>query len=283
MSNIVELTAENFQSILIEQSPEQLIVVELYSPRDEAGKAMSHDLNTLASELGSAILLTRVNCDEQPEITQQFGVSSVPTLVLIQAGKPLDGLTGITPIAQIKELLFKYLPKPEDELLLKSSAILLDEAGDINQAYTFIKQAYELDPERIDVKLCYSEVLIKIGQLENAKTLLDSFALEDKNASYQRLISLLELADQAGQSPEITALEDKLAQSPDDKTVKLELAVSYSQASRSGDALELLFTILATDLNFDDAKKRYLDIIAALPDGDPLASAARRKLYSLLH
>jgi len=283
MSNIVELTVENFQTILVEQSPEQLIVVELYSPRDEAGKVMSHDLNTLANELGGAILLARVNCDEQPQITQQFGVSSVPTVVLIQAGKPLDGLTGITPIAQIKELLFKYLPKPEDDLLLQASAILMDETGDINQACTLIKQAYELDPERIDIKLCYSEVLIKAGQLDNAKTLLDSFSLEDKNASYQRLISLLELAEQAGQSPEITALEQRLLQSPDDKAVKLELAVSYSQANRSGDALELLFTILLSDLNFDDAKKRYLDIIAALPDGDALASASRRKLYSLLH
>jgi len=283
MSNIVELTVENFQTILVEQSPEQLIVVELYSPRDEAGKVMSHDLNTLANELGGAILLARVNCDEQPQITQQFGVSSVPTVVLIQAGKPLDGLTGITPIAQIKELLFKYLPKPEDDLLLQASAILMDETGDINQACTLIKQAYELDPERIDIKLCYSEVLIKAGQLDNAKILLDSFSLEDKNASYQRLISLLELAEQAGQSPEITALEQRLLQSPDDKAVKLELAVSYSQANRSGDALELLFTILLSDLNFDDAKKRYLDIIAALPDGDALASASRRKLYSLLH
>jgi len=283
MSNIVELTVENFQNILIEQSPEQLIVVELYSPRDEAGKAMSHDLVTLANELGTAIILARVNCDEQPQITQQFGVSSVPTIVLIQAGKPLDGLTGVTPKAQIKELLFKFLPKPEDDLLLKASALLMDETADINQAYALIKQAYELAPERIDIKLCYSEALIKLGQLDNAKLLLESFALEDKNASYQRLISQLELAEQAGQSPEITALEQQLVESPDDKDVKLALAVNYSQANRSNDALELLFSILIVDLNFEDAKKRYLDIIAALPEGDALASSSRRKLYSLLH
>lgn len=283
MANIAELTVENFQSILIEQSPEQLIVVELYSPRDDAGKVMSHDLVTLANELGDAIVLARVNCDEQPQITQQFGVSSVPTLVLIRAGKPLDGLTGVTPLPQIKELLFKYLPKPEDDMLLQANAILLDETGDVNAAFNLIKQAYDLDPQRIDIKLCYSEVLIKVGQLENAKTLLESFALEDKNTSYQRLVSLLELAEQAGQSPEITALENKLLQSPDDNAVKLQLAVSYSQANRSSDALELLFNILVVDLNFDDAKKRYLDIIAALPDGDPLASSSRRRLYSLLH
>ena len=184
MPNIIELTVENFQSVLIEQSPEQLIVVELYSPRDEAGKGMSHDLVTLANELGESIILTRVNCEEQPQITQQFGVTSVPTVVLIRAGKPLDGLTGVTPIAQIKELLFKFLPKPEDDLLLKASALLMDETADINDAFTLIKQAYELAPDRIDIKLCYSEILIKAGQLKNAKTLLESFSLEDKNATF---------------------------------------------------------------------------------------------------
>jgi len=282
MSNVIELNLENFQSTLIAQPPEQLILIELYSPRDEAGKAMSGQLLSLASELSSTLIFARVNCDEQPQITQQFGVSSVPTLVLIQAGKPVDGLQGVTPIEQVKEMLYKYLPKREEELLIQASTLLLND-GDINQAYLLIKEAYELDPNRVDIKSCYCEVLIKLGQLDNAKLLIGSFALEDQNANYQRLVSLVELAEQAGQSPEITALEAQLLATPDDKEVKLNLAINYSQINRSEQALDLLFEILQTDLNFMDAKKRYLDVIASLPDGDALASSYRRKLYSLLH
>lgn len=282
MTNVIELNLENFQSTLIEQPPETLILVELYSPRDEQGKAMSGQLLNLANELASQLVYARVNCDEQPQITQQFGVSSVPTLVLIQAGKPVDGLQGVTPIEQVKEMLLKYLPKREEELLIQASTLLLND-GDLNQAYALIKEAYEIDPQRVDIKCCYSEVLIKLGQLDNAKKLIGSFALEDQNANYQRLVSMAELAEQAGQSPEITALETQLAAEPTNNEVKLSLAINYSQVNRTQEALDMLFAILSVDLNFADAKKRYLDVIAGLPEGDALASSYRRKLYSLLH
>ena len=45
----------------------------------------------------------------------------------------------------------------------------------------------------------------------------------------------------------------------------------------------MLFEILKQDLNFGEAKKLYLDILATLPKGEPLASSYRRKLYSLLY
>ncbi|NRA71375.1 MAG: tetratricopeptide repeat protein [Gammaproteobacteria bacterium] len=282
MTNIVEINPENFQQVLLQQ-PEQLILVELYSPRDSASVPMSNQLRQLAFEMSEKIVLARIDCDTQSQIAGQFGVTSVPTLVLIKAGQPIDGLNGVVTMPQVKEMLAKYLPKPEDDLLLQASAMLLNEKIAINDIYAIIEQAYQLDNQRVDIKSCYIEVLIRLGQLPQAQELLNGFALEDKNSSFERLESLLVLANEAGQSPEIKALEQQLVQAPQDDHIKLQLAISYSQNNRSEDALALLFGVLATDLNFEDAKKRFLDIIAALPAGDKLASGYRRKLYSLLH
>ena len=282
MINIVEITPDNFQQVLLQQ-PEQLILVELYSPRDTQSIPMSEQLRQLAIELADKIVFARVDCDAQGQIATQFGVTSVPTLVLIRAGQPIDGSTGVVPIEQVREMIAKYLPKPEEELLIQASAMLLNDDADINDIYRVIKQAVELDDKRVDIKSCYIEVLIKLGQLPQASSLLEGFALEDKGAGYQRLVSLLELAQEAGQSPEIKALEQQLAATPEDNHLKLQLAINYSQANRSEDALTIIFTILLQDLNFEDAKKRYLDIISALPAGDALAANFRRKLYSLLH
>ena len=282
MTNIVEINPENFQQVLLQQ-PEQLILVELYSPRDSASVPMSNQLRQLAFEMSEKIVLARIDCDAQAQIATQFGVSSVPTLVLIKAGQPIDGLNGVVTMPQVKEMLAKYLPKPEDDLLLQASAMLLNEEVAINDIYAIIEQAYQLDNQRVDIKSCYIEVLIKLGQLPQAQELLNGFALEDKNSSFERLESLLVLANEAGQSPEIKALEQQLEQAPQDDHIKLQLAISYSQNNRSEDALALLLGVLTTDLNFEDAKKRFLDIIAALPAGDKLAASYRRKLYSLLH
>ena len=49
------------------------------------------------------------------------------------------------------------------------------------------------------------------------------------------------------------------------------------------EALALLLSILQQDLNYGSSKKLYLDILAALPKGDSVASQYRRKLYSLLY
>jgi putative thioredoxin len=282
MTNIVEITPDNFQQVLLQQ-PDQLVLVELYSPRDTASLPMSQQLRQLVLELGDKIVLARVDCDAQGQIAAQFGVSSVPTLVLLQAGQPIDGANGVVPIEEIRAMLEKYLPKPEEELLVKASAMLLNDDVEIKEVHQIIKQAYQLDSKRVDIQRCYIEVLIRLGQLDEASNLLGAFSLEDKGTSYQRLVSLLELAQEAGQSPEIKAQEQQLAATPDDNHLKLQLAISYSQANRSEDALALLFGVLSADLNFEDARKRFLDIIASLPAGDALASGYRRKLYSLLH
>jgi putative thioredoxin len=47
--------------------------------------------------------------------------------------------------------------------------------------------------------------------------------------------------------------------------------------------LELILSVLYKELNFGDAKKLTLDMINALPDGDPLKSKYRRKVYGLLY
>ena len=81
----------------------------------------------------------------------------------------------------------------------------------------------------------------------------------------------------------VKALEQALATDPANKELQQQLAVQYHQVQRSAEALALLFEILKQDLNFGEAKKLYLDILATLPKGEPLASSYRRKLYSLLY
>ena len=65
--------------------------------------------------------------------------------------------------------------------------------------------------------------------------------------------------------------------------IKVKLSVQLQQASQYEDALNLLYSVLVDDLNFGDAKKLFLDMVNALPDGEPLKSQFRRKIYSLLY
>nr|WP_269836652.1 tetratricopeptide repeat protein [Rheinheimera soli] len=151
------------------------------------------------------------------------------------------------------------------------------------EAYPLLKEANELASDRVDIRLQLALVQVELGQLEAAEKALATVLMADQDVLYQSVKARLELAQQAADSPEVKALEQALVTDPDNKELQQQLAVQYHQVQRSAEALALLFEILKQDLNFGEAKKLYLDILATLPKGEPLASSYRRKLYSLLY
>ena len=50
----------------------------------------------LAREMGDQALIAKVNVDEQPELAAQFGIRSIPTLLLFKDGKLIDQMVGIS-------------------------------------------------------------------------------------------------------------------------------------------------------------------------------------------
>lgn len=109
--------------------------------------------------------------------------------------------------------------------------------------------------------------------------------MADQDALYEQARAQLELKREAAVSPELKALEEKYSSNPDDMSLAYPLAIQYSQNDKPREALELLMKVLRKDLNFDDgaAKKAFMDIVASLGKGDPLAAEFQRKIYTLLY
>ena len=95
----------------------------------------------------------------------------------------------------------------------------------------------------------------------------------------------IELLEQVANSPELQQLQAELAKQPDNVELMIQLSSQLMQVGRHEEALELLFKPLTHDLNAGDGqvKKTLLDLLAALGTSNPLASAYRRKLYTLLY
>ncbi len=280
-ANQIDITLENFQHVIVEESKAKVVMVQFWAPWSEPCAELAPLLQSIASEYPSDMVLTRVNCDEQQEIAGQFGVRGLPTVILVKDGQPLDGFAGPQEENQIREMLDKHLPKAEDGFL--QSAIDLIEQGNYHDAFSFAKKAFELNNERIDIRLTIADCYVEIGQAEFAKNLLERVTLVDQDAKYQSIMSKIELAEQAADSPEIKQLQVDLETDPDNMELKVKLAVQLHQAHRNDEALALLLSVLQKELSFGDARKITLDMINALPDGDPLKSQYRRKIYSLLY
>ncbi|TWX68651.1 tetratricopeptide repeat protein [Colwellia demingiae] len=280
---MIAITLDNFQQVVVEESRNKLVLVSFWAEQVPESVELRNKLAAKLSNLSEHITLATVDCQSQGQIAEQFGIKGLPTAILLKDAQPLDGISGPQDDASIAEFLDKHLPKPEDFLLGQAKAAL--EENLLVEAQNAITQAYEIDNSRADIKLILIDVYLQTGKNSEAKILLDTIMMVDQDSEYHALIAKLELAEQAENSPEIKALEAQLIATPDDINLSQQLAAQYSQVNRQEDALTILFRLVQAgdESTKERSKELFLDVLKALPDGDPLAAKFRRKLYTLMY
>ncbi len=280
---IVHIDESNAARYLIEESMQRPVVVDFWADWCGPCKSLSPVLEKLANEYAGAFLLAMVNADEQQMIAQQFGVRSLPTVMVMKDGQPVDGFAGAQPETAIREMLEKFLPSPYEAALAEAQTQL--EAGNASEAVALLRGVYEESGKRQDIGMMLCHALIEAKRLDDAQALLDAVPMADQDALYEQMKAQLDLAREASRSPELVALEEALAKDPDDLDLREQIAVQYSTSGQYREALESLIFILERDINHKDgaAKKALLDTIASLGKGDPLAVEYQRKLFSLLY
>ena len=280
-ATIVDITVENFQQIIVEASQEKVVLIDFWAPWCEPCKDLQPILEKLAGEYSEHMILAKVDCEAQQEVAAQFGIRNLPTVMVVQNGQPVDGFAGVQGEPQIREMLGKYLPNPEDELLATAGKAI--QQGDYAAALPAAKEALALNESNVNAKYMLIDCFIETGSIDVAKQLLSEIKLVDQDSRYQTLNGKIELAEQAADTPEIRQLQSVVESNPDDLQAKEDLAVQLQQANKAQDALALLYAVLKKELGFGNARKLMMDMMNALPDGDPLKSEYRRKVYSLLY
>lgn len=279
---IVELNEQNFRQVL-EGSVQTPVLIHFWAPMSQESAQIIPDLQTLAQQYNGAFTLALLNCEQEQLIASQFGVQALPTIALFINGQPVDGLGGPQELAAIQAMLTKHLPSQE-EMSLKQ-ALEFVQQQQFAQALPILQQLPIEMQQKGDVKLAMVECYLETQDFAQAKSLLEDIPLEYKDNYYKSLVAKLELHEHSANSPEIQSLETALANNPTDSKVAAELALSYHQVSRDEEALELLWSFLRKDLNAQDGelKKHFMDILAALGQGNAISAKYRRQLYSLLY
>lgn len=279
----IALTQANFQQTVAEGSRQRLVMVNIWTEQHPACQSLTPILEKLASEYGPRLLLATVDYQREPVVADLFRPQALPTVVLIKNGQVVDGFAGAQPESTIRQLLEKHLPKAEDEWLAAAREALA--ANDAGSAMPLLRQAHDKAPQRADIQLALADCLLRLGRTEGAAELLANIRMADHNGYYKELMAQLELKQQAANTPEIRALEQQLAASPDDASLRYQLALQYHLVGRTEEALTLLFALVQRDRQAleGSAHSALLDILRTLPAGDPLAASFRRKLYSLLY
>ena len=83
----------------------KVTLIDFWAPWCGPCKIMDPIIDELEKELGDKLEIQRINVDEDPAKSSQFGVMGIPTYVIMKEGKEVSRKVGVTPKAELKKLL----------------------------------------------------------------------------------------------------------------------------------------------------------------------------------
>jgi thioredoxin 1 len=104
---IVHLNDDNFDE-KIGQIPGP-VLVDFWADWCGPCKMIAPTLDQIATELAGRATIAKVNVDESGDLSNRFGVRSIPTLMVFVNGRVVDQMIGAQPKEQIKRLLEKHM------------------------------------------------------------------------------------------------------------------------------------------------------------------------------
>jgi putative thioredoxin len=171
---MIDVTLENFEAEVVLASSSVPVLVDFWAPWCGPCKIIGPLLEKIEAEYNGRFKLVKIDSDQQQELSQAFGIRSIPTCVLMVGGKPADGFMGALPEGKIKEFLDKHLPS-EAEMDAQDDAEdaqALLAAGDPQAALNKLHSALTINPDNDDARYDYVKLLIENDMLEDAEAAL---------------------------------------------------------------------------------------------------------------
>lgn len=99
---IINIKHGDFDKIITSSKP---VFIDFWAPWCTPCKMIAPTIEEIAVDNEDRIVVGKVNIDEEPELASQFGVMSIPTLVLLKAGKTIATSVGVKSKAAIQQMI----------------------------------------------------------------------------------------------------------------------------------------------------------------------------------
>jgi thioredoxin 1 len=105
MAKILHVERNNWQEVLSSSQP---LLVDFWAGWCGPCRALAPTIEKLAEKYGNEVRFAKLDVDELPEVASQFGIQSIPTLLLFEGGEVVAQLVGLQPYQKLAGLLDRY-------------------------------------------------------------------------------------------------------------------------------------------------------------------------------
>jgi putative thioredoxin len=281
-AHAIDVNADSFQREVIEASGQAPVLVDFWAPWCGPCRALTPVLEKLAEQYQGKFRLVKINSDENPELSRQFGVRSIPSVKAFVDGNLVDEFLGARPESAVREFIDGLLPTPAD--LLRKEATELAVQGERDRALAVLAQATELEPMNDALHADAAEILLGMGRIAEAKAAAARMGpLANQDRRIGALLAQLQFAD--GDGADSATLEARIAADPNDLEARLALAKALVTQQRHEPAMEQLLEIIRRDRkwNGEAGRKTLLAVFDVLGGQGELVSKYRRQLAAALN
>ncbi len=264
---------KDFSVDVIQASHNKPVLVDFWAEWCGPCRVLGPIIERLAAKNNGEWSLVKVNSDEYPEVSAQYGVRSIPNVKLFSKGIVINEFVGALPEPAIIEWLKKNIPNKYHDLLKKAELFLINR-NEI-KAQEILEQLLNADPQNGSAKLLMAKILL-FKDHKKADELVAN--IEETSDNSELITSIKTIVDLLNESKNSTSKESAT------KALYLE-AVKYLKDKKFDQSIEKFIEIIKTDRFYADdiARKACIAIFKYLGEENEITLAYRKEFGRALY
>ena len=277
----INVSTENFQSDVVDASQSMPVVLLFWAEQVPESAQVKGMAEKVMVDYDGKALLALSDVAQDQSLAPRLQVQGLPSIRIIHKGAMAEQIDGAVDETRLRTVMDALTQSSIDAMQGNLDQMLA--VGDFATAVATLQQSIQEEPKNQALRVELADVLIRKGDLDDARTVLAS--IPEETEGRLRPQNRLEFVEEAAAMDSVEDLQAAVAANPQDLESRYALAIVQMVVGETELALQICLDILREDREFRDdiGRLTMIRIFDILGKGNETATKYRRKLFNALH